>query len=243
MKIFTLMASGIFVAQAAFAQLPTLQVENFSASYNSPEGHARADVFVYEQTDFGSPVDFEFYQQAGEFVLSSSEEEFRVGGLPQEVYDWKSVELERVDISSSADKFTFDSKRIDYVTHEGERGSISQVQLDCESAGKSDVADSFLQLCLNQKMYFYIPFISAAPVDNINIWANKNVLRFSLKNGVWIKGDGAIFYDEDQKLVRIRIDKAKAGFLNVTGKLFAELKKLEGETMTVKRPWIEIPIP
>lgn len=80
-------------------------------------------------------------------------------------------------------------------------------------------------------------------MNNINVWANSNTLEFSLKNKVWIKGNGAIFFDKDTQQVRIRVDKAKTGFLNITGKFFREIKAMENDFLKVERPWITIDLP
>ncbi len=55
-----------------------------------------------------------------------------------------------------------------------------------------------------------------------------------------VKLNGYIRYEEGSQQVRIRIDRARAGILNVIGILFDELTKLESESMVVQRPWVTI---
>lgn len=239
----TIMAA---ICVPALAQLPNLKVDNFSADYRSPAGSARADGIVYEDYDFGSGPRFEVYQQAGEFVLRQEDangEEYRLDSLPALVYDWEALSVERVDLSLSERSFEINSKRVEYISHDGTQGYVSGLDVKCESLSKNEILDSFLEMCLNQKMSFYLPFIDGVSVNNVNIWTNNNSLQFSLKNGVWIKGYGKIFHEARDKLVRIRVDKAKAGFFNVTAKFFSEIKEFESETVSVERPWIEIKLP
>jgi PhoPQ-activated pathogenicity-related protein len=98
-------------------------------------------------------------------------------------------------------------------------------------------------MCINQKITFYLPFLKGLSINNLNIWGTNNKLNFSFKNTVWIKGYGALFYDQANNLIKVRIDKAKTGFINVTGKVFAELKAQENDFITVNRPWVEIQLP
>ena len=234
---------ALFSMTAAHGSLPFVKVENFSASYAAPEGSAGARTFIYEDKDFGNNPEFEVYQQAGEFVLNAAGEEFRINSLPSAVFDWQSLAVENVNLSAGPGVFSLESQRVEYTDHEGKAGALSGLEVKCESLSKSDMLDSFLELCLNQKLYFFLPSFQGANFNSVNVWAENNKLNFSLKNGVWVKGEGAIFYEAGQKTVRIRVDKAKAGFFNVTGKLFAELKEKESDFMKVNRPWIEIALP
>ena len=63
-------------------------------------------------------------------------------------------------------------------------------------------------------------------------------MDFEMKaQGLKIKGNGKTYYENNQ--IRIRIDKAKVGFINVRGRLFKELEKLESDKVQVNEPWIE----
>lgn len=228
------------LSMGAFAQVPQIEIENFQANYVQPNGSGSANTFVYEGLDYGNS--FEVDLQAGELVLSTEQDEFRLSSLPSQVSDWKSLNIEKVDLKSNSNFIELRSERIEYTDIEDKEGYISKISIDCENQSKG-ILESVLDMCLNQKMTFYVPFIGGVSLNNINIWTDKNKLNFSLKNGVWIKGYGTIFYEEANKLIRVRIDKAKAGFLNVTGRVFSELKGLENDYVKVNRPWVEISLP
>lgn len=53
-----------------------------------------------------------------------------------------------------------------------------------------------------------------------------------------VKMNGKVYYEADQERVRVRIDRARAGFLNVLNMLFDELKAIESEKIRVEKPWI-----
>ncbi|MCO4753728.1 MAG: hypothetical protein KC478_04565 [Bacteriovoracaceae bacterium] len=233
----------ICFAQQANAALPSIEVSNFRADYLSPEGSAQADVFVYEGDDYGADAQFNLYQQAGDFVLVSEREEFRVGPVPEQIYNWKSVSLKRVDLVSTPNSVSLKSERIEYVSDKGEAGYVSGVEIQCENPSKNDIVETVLDLCINKKMDFYLPFIGGVGFNNINIWTNNNKFDFSLKNKIWIKGYGEVFYYPSEGLIKLRLDKARAGILNVTGRVFSELEKLENNYLKVNRPWVEITLP
>lgn len=225
----------------AIAQVPSINVENFKANYTQPTGSGSADNFVYEGQSYGNEFNLEI--QAGELVLrSDTGEEFNLNSIPAQVSEWKKLMVEKVDLQTSMEKIFLRSQRIEYTDGEDKEGYISSIKVDCETLQKG-IMESALDMCLNNKMTFYVPFVGGLSLNNINIWTDNNKLNFSIKNGVWIKGYGAIFYEEANKKIRIRIDKAKTGFLNVTGKVFSELKALENDFVSVNRPWVEISLP
>lgn len=227
-------------SMGAFAQIPTINVENFKANYVQPRGEASADTFIFEGEDYGKS--FELDIQAGGLILTTEYEQFRLDGLPAQVSEWKNLTVNKIDLKTNENSIFLRSDRIEYKDSKDKEGYVSSIKVDCETTSKS-VIDSALDMCLNNKMTFYVPFIGGVSLNNINIWTNNNKLNFSLKNGVWIKGNGAVFYEEAKKLIRVRIDKAKTGFINVTGRVFGELKALENDFIKVNRPWVEISLP
>lgn len=232
----------LMMSITAHAQIPNINIEKFQGSYNAPNGNATAQTFVYENTDFGANPTFDMFIQAGELVLNTPDDEIRVQSLPGAVEDWESLEVENIDLKSNDSKILLDSGKISFKTHKGKESYISGLKIDCSKTQKN-LVDGILDLCLNQKMTAYLPGIKDVSISSLNLWATDNRLNFSFKNSVWIKGHGKIWYHADQKLIKIRIDKAKAGFFNVTGKVFAELKAQENDFIKVNRPYVEITLP
>ena len=79
-------------------------------------------------------------------------------------------------------------------------------------------------------------------MESVNFKVLNNSFSGSLKIkasvNAKIKLNGGVSYDETTNVVAIRIDKAKAGFFNVKGKLFKEIKKKESEFLKVSSPYI-----
>ncbi|MCR9203065.1 MAG: hypothetical protein NXH75_00700 [Halobacteriovoraceae bacterium] len=73
---------------------------------------------------------------------------------------------------------------------------------------------------------------------------NKNFnlrVKARLDISATIKANGSFEYGQDR--VRIRIDKVKASFLTITGKVFDELEKLQDQNIVVSRPYVTISFP
>src|SRR5690554_199249 len=166
-----------FMGTLAWANLPTINIQNFSANYANPEGEGRADVFVYEDMDFGSNPEFLVYQQGGVFALESALGEVSLDGLPEAVMNWEELSAQRIDLRTSQNFFSFKSGRVNYVDNEGKAGRIDGLELECKGRVK-DMLDSFLDLCFNHEMSFWLPSVAGASMNSISVNAKGNNLSF-----------------------------------------------------------------
>lgn len=83
-------------------------------------------------------------------------------------------------------------------------------------------------------------------LEDIELDIRNNSFEARLKTKIifntTVKAEGKSYFDSDEKVIRLRIDKAKAGFLNVTDKVFEELEKKQGEKLRVERPWVFVSV-
>lgn len=83
-------------------------------------------------------------------------------------------------------------------------------------------------------------------VDEIKLDVASNDFELSLSTKVvfntTVKVEGKSYFEKDKGQIRLRIDKAKAGFLNVKNKLFEALEDSESDKITVNRPWVTLKI-
>lgn len=86
--------------------------------------------------------------------------------------------------------------------------------------------------------------LSETKIEEINLKINRQSFEASLKTKVVInttvKMSGAVFYEQDKSQIRLRLDKAKAGFLNVHSQIFEQLEKAQSEKLIVQKPWVTI---
>ena len=53
-----------------------------------------------------------------------------------------------------------------------------------------------------------------------------------------VKSNGNMSYDASAGKLTLKISEVKFGFLNITGKVFDELKKQQSETLKVNEPYV-----
>lgn len=131
----------------------------------------------------------------------------------------------------------------------------------------SDITDDLLSACLknaslsvnnmrlNSGKSEFVSFVpsefgeidilgSSIKIDNlsINIGGHnfKGQVKGDVTKGMKVKFEGQTHYFIDKKQIRVKLTKAKAGFINVKKTLFKELKKAQSETLTVREPYIYI---
>jgi hypothetical protein len=227
------------------SNFPNSKIENFSGSYLSPSGLATASRFEYDTYVEETPS-YRIEKQGDSLFLISDLSEFQIDNLPEIIDELSSLEWSSISVESTAKEITLS---IPSFSGESINKSIDISNLNLKCTARDEVGELshlILDACLNTKGSFSFSSVSIMDkkedkrtiLDSLNLTVIKNKLNFSIKQGVTIKGDGDIFYEDDS--VRIKIKKAKAGIINVTGRLFNELKKLESDSIKVERPWVEI---
>lgn len=245
------MKKGFFVillsfCHQAFAQFPITNIENFTGNYAEPSGEATATNFSYETINFGKNPVFTVERQAGFINLRTPDKEFTWENPPAFIDELNTLNWQNIRLNSDDNHFSLNVPRFNGNSDEASF-STSNLSLNCAHAGNQyqDLASELLDACLNNSADLSTSAISfsnarGTTLSRLNFDIRKNKLNFSVNVGVTVKGDGQVWYEHGNKMIRIKIDRAKAGFLNVRGKLFNELKALESNKIRVHEPWIEI---
>lgn len=237
----TLVAMSVY----SYADFPESNIKEFRGSYTSPSGIAKAQNFQFTGTDFGLNPEFSVEKQAGVFFLETPNETMQIENLPEFIMELEKVGWSGINLTTTPKSIDLNFEKI---TGSAPDNSliIDKLALSCQHGMLQDeLMPEILDSCLNNEGVFSLKLMETTKegkTDKIqNIWFSTKgtKMNFKLKAaGATIKGRGATFYEDN--IVKIRIDKAKAGFFNVRGKLFKELKKVENENITVNLPWIEI---
>lgn len=245
------MKKGFFIVilsfcTQTFAQFPISNIENFNGNYADPSGTATASDFFYDTIDFGKNPNFTVERQAGLINLRTQSEEFTWENPPLFIDELNTLSWQGIHLNSNQNHF---SLQVPHFSGNSENASFStsNLNLNCKHAGNNygNLTSELLDACLNNNANFNTSSISfsnarGTTLNKLNFDIRQNKLNFSVNVGVTVKGDGQIWYEHENKVIKIKIDKAKAGFLNVRGKLFSELKALESNKIHVQEPWIEI---
>jgi hypothetical protein len=151
--------------------------------------------------------------------------------------------------------------------------SIRQFELSCEASQKSlfhsamesciergrlswDHLETSSQSSLKHLKKFLIPLgfqmqQSQVQLEDLNLTIDQGRLNLSVKADLDIrlslKAEGRVSFSPGATAnsgeLTLKLDKVKAGFLNVTGRVFSELEKLNHPQLKVARPFIYLTIP
>lgn len=228
------------------APFPLASVTDFTGEYNTPSGSASASTFVYADYDFGENPEFSVEKQAGALFLKAADEEFQIDNLPSMFEDLNVASWSGVSLTSDGEKVGFVLKKLQGDA-EASKLYLSNFKVNCDNSGSDgELMEQLLDSCLNNKGKVRIGLLKSTDkeknkttsISSLYLSVDGDKLYFSMKQGVTVKGYGRVFYEGDK--IRIKVNKVKAGFLNVTNKFWGEIKKAESESIILNRPWIEI---
>ena len=145
---------------------------------------------------------------------------------------------------------------------------LDGVNLDCARDGKSEEAmDQLINGCIQKMTLKSSKFSSSSEENMMGIFAQSiskavderlgidavgvNSLDLRTTAGNYdlsadvkaqisgkVRSKGFMSYEEKSGKLSIKINEVKFGILNITGKVFDELKKQEGEKLKVQRPYV-----
>jgi hypothetical protein len=252
------------VSLNALAVSPTVDIQGFNFIYNDPSGTGTASSFTYSDAKAdqdGLIVDVEKNVQDFKISVKGAENrEFEFKNAPKFVVEAQTMELRNFNANSS----TRVSLSLDYAKFDSAKDSLElkNLTLSCDKAALSGEAE-FIQGCI-QKMNMKSSSFSSSDSNNI-FGALKNSLSAAVQskslsiksidlkavNGKFdlsadvkaqisgtAKANGNLSYDQATKVLTIKISDVKFGILNVTTKVFDELKKQESATLKVNKPYV-----
>ena len=230
------------VTSIAFAQVPTTSVNNFNLSYNDPSGVAGANHLIVPGYSFENSPNFTVENQSGNFILETANESLTVENVPEQIIELEKLTVENLNLETNSYKIFLS---VDKLTGNNLDANIDvrSLSIDCKYKHLSeDIQDEVLNSCVNNNGRIKIEKFANDGKDVVNdadLNFNSNKLNFRVKAaGFNIKGSGKAYYT--QGLLRIKIESAKVGILNVKGKMFDELEKVQSPRVRVSNPWIEI---
>jgi hypothetical protein len=228
-----------------FAVFPNASINDFQGNYQEPSGKATASTFVVADLNFGSNPQFNVERQAASIILDANGEEFVWQNPPAQLAEINSIEWNGASLNATDDHFKLELNNFQGKTAK-DTIAVRSLKLECSHSGMvGQVEEELMDSCLNFQGKINLGSFSqskqkGSSLSRLNVSIKNNRVTFSLKSGVTIRGNGYSWYYPDQKLIKVRIDRAKAGPLNVKSRLFGELNKLSSDQIKVQNPWIEI---
>lgn len=259
MRLLTLMAIGLlpFAAHA-------LTITGFSGQYDAPNGQGSATQFDLPSLE-SEAIEILVEGRGEGYVLTTPDGQWEWENPSAWVKGLKSAQWSNVDVvlGDSSQRAAIGSLQ---GVHEDKSVNVQSLSASC--SGAADLIESCLNgqgsirlgavnyvSALRQDTYrdvlqalaraLEVPArASELSVQNLKLdVANKKFKgEVSIKASIsaTVKFEGLISYSTEDKKIAIRLDKAKALFLDVRGKIFDELEKVQSESLEVRRPWIYI---
>jgi hypothetical protein len=227
-----------------WAAEPLAQIENFNANYNEPSGEGSVDYLkIKESYDFKNKTEFSLEKQASKIVLSLPQEDIEIEGIPEFIHRLKQLNIVKLQSMVKENLINLSFVKFDGKTQDVSL-NINGFDLSCfnEVIGE----DLLLDNCINgasslEVDYFVYKTDKEANIKKLSLNIKNNNFSIYLKTkGQNIKASGLIEFDKKEMQVVIKINKIKAGFINVKGMVFKELRKIESDKVTVNNPWITI---
>lgn len=234
---------GFFLlTSSAMANDYLANVEGLHLNYSAPSGTASSTHFKYKEYEFLGHTEYDVELQGGTLFLETPDGPIQLDNLPASLSEVDALTINDLDLVSSSTSLSLSTQR--FATQSTDSAmDISRLAIQCSYEDRDDeFMNEILHSCFNRSGNLSLGGFSSdgkEVLTDTQFTIRNNSMNFQMRaQGLKIKGNGKTYYENDQ--LRIRIDKAKVGFLNVRGRLFKELEKLESSTVSVHEPWIEI---
>ena len=261
-----IISTMLFAATSSFADFKNVEVSNFTGSYQKPDGTATASRLVVPES-ITSTINISLKGVEDGYLLEYGDSEFHLKNPPAfiddiETANWSNINFktEAKTMSTSLTNFNSEVK--------GSRMALKGLSGNCSL--NRDHTDNYglqiLDACLTNSRFSISSLISneiskaydllidvpgmigvnatAVTIKNAKFSSKRNSFTFKGKVNLGISAnitiEGKSNYEIDKNRVSVRIDKAKASFINIKKKLFEELEKSETDTLRVESPYIYI---
>lgn len=258
---FILMADFALAAPVA----TNVSVKDFNFTYKNPHGSGTATSFGRSSL-IDQKLSVSVQKVATDFVLNVSgaeNEEFVLENAPSVMTEADTMNISGFNLDFSKQlKMSLSSASFNAYS---DSLSLSGVSLDCaRNSTMNEVMDEIISGCFKSMVFKSSQFSSQNSAEVLmNALVDKAVqgavgisgLELKITNGSYalsanvkadisgkVKSSGTMDYNAGTGLITLRIKEVKFSILNVTGKVFDELKKMENENIKVNQPYVYIKV-
>ncbi len=264
---YCLMFTNISTAHAnEFNEKPAFpigKINQLNANYTSPKGTGTSKEIAIEGFgEFINPT-LEVENYGGTLIFSVDNESFELDLSTLQINDADKIGISNLNYNNGDTNIGLNLNQVQ-ASGEGFSTRLSGTRLECEKQSREgNEYEQLLQNCFNflslnvGSAYFkssvrsfynltneYETLGSAVEIDDLklNIRGGKfsGHLKGNVSKGVKVKFEGRSSYDLANKIINIRIDKAKAGLFNVRRTIFKELERFENDKIEIDEPNIYI---
>lgn len=250
---------------AAYADSLNVNVKNFNFTYTNPHGDGTATSFSRSQfMNEELKVSVDKLDKDFKLSVSGSEtQEFEFKDAPSFMTDADTMSVtnfnlnlaEKLNLSLAAGRFNSPESSL----------KLDGLNLDCSRDSlQTEVMDQLISGCIQKMTFKSSKFQSqdagetlalilsdtiSKAVSSSNVTVNSvdlktNAGKYDLSADVKaqvsgkVKSNGNMAYDPASGKLTLKISEVKFSILNITGKVFEELKKKESDKLKVKEPYV-----
>lgn len=256
----------VFADLALAAPVVTnVTVKDFNFTYTNPNGTGTAASFERSQL-IDQKITVQVQKVATDFVLNVSgaeNQEFVLENAPSFMTEADTMKVSGFNLDFSQQlKMSLASANFKSYS---DSLSLSGVTLDCaRNTVQGEIMDQIISGCFKNMSFKSTQFSSqnyaealmSALVDKaVQGSIGVSALDFKITNGNYslnanvkaevsgkVRSSGNMSYDQNTGLITLKISEVKFSILNVTGKVFDELKKMESDNLKVNRPYVYIKV-
>lgn len=263
----TLLLVAAFSIGTANAEVLNVNVKNFNFTYKNPHGEGVAASFSRSKINEEVRVSVDKIDKDFRLQVNGAEtQDFTFKDAPAFMTEADTMTVsgfnldlsQRLTMSLASGRFNSpeDSLKLDGVTLDCNRDAKHTEAMDQLISGcvqKMTLKSSKFQQQDVQKVFQGIlmeTFSKAIDADlgvnslDLKTNAGKYDLSAEVKAQISgkVKSNGQMSYDAASGKLSVKISEVKFGFLNITGKVFDELKKNESASMQVKEPYVHLTV-
>ena len=264
----TLLLFSLFMTSMAWGQVSQVNIKNFNFNYHAPQGSGTAEAFSYQKKIFDAQK--VFVEKVGQDFKINLEgvqnQELLFENAPDLIKNAQEIKLSAFNLSfSSTASLTIASAMFN---SPDKNINLKNMSLACDRISTfPELMDQVVSGCI-QKMSlktsglntdgeagFDQAFMKAIDEGHDEVLGGVGVKNLNLKvvggkfdlsaevqaqiSGT-AKGNGTIKYEVTTKVLTVKVSEIKFGFLDVTSKVFDELKKQESPTLRISKPYVYV---
>jgi hypothetical protein len=249
----------------------TINVTDFNFNYKNPHGEGSASSFSRSSKakQGEAQVIVDRFDRDFKFSVSGTEtQEFELKNAPSLMTDAETMSVggfnlnisEQIDLSLNSARFTskddvlkLDGVALNCLRQAESKEIMDQLILGCIQKLNFKVSKYSSQQVLNSFQTILEEAVGENPFEKNNLSVSSvalkaNAGKYELSADVKAQVSGKVTskgnfsYDPTNGIIAIKISEVKVAFLNITSKVFDELKKNESEKLRVKQPFVYISI-
>jgi hypothetical protein len=261
---------SLFMTSMAWGQVSQVSIKNFNFNYQAPQGDGTAESFSYQQKLVDTQkVHVEKIGDDFKFIFEGVEnQELTLRDAPDLMKSAQQIKMSAfnlsfassVSLSAVSAIFNSPDKNIDLknlnlacnristfpeVMDQVINGCIQKMSLKT-AALTTDGESGFDQALMKAIDETHDEILGGVGIKNLNLKVTGGKFELSTEVKAQISGTatatGTIKYEAPVKKLTVKISEVKFGFLDLTSKVFDELKKQESATLKVSKPYVYITI-